>query len=635
MAKVALLIGVSEYDDSLGALPGALKDVAAMRQVLEADEIGAFDRVQVLENPDPMLMQESIESLFALRDKQDLTVLFFSGHGLKDDYGRLYWATPQTRKNSRGDLVRSSAVPVSFIHDVMGNSRCKRQVIILDCCFSGAFAEGMRAKDDGRVDVQTQLGAEGRVVLTSSTSTQYSFEQQDEDLSVYTRYVVEGIQTGAADFDSDGLIAVDELHEYASQKVREAAPAMRPKIFAVEEGFRIFLAKAPIDDVRLRYRKEVEQFACQGTISQIGRYTLDALQGQFGLSADDAIGIESEVLKPYQVYQKHLQQYRQAYEQAIAKANPLSQQTQKELKRLQQVLSLEDADVIALSQEFSKLPKQSLQALASVVPQVQEKRGITGDTTPSTESSDSSVAEPLQGASVFQSAPQWMKQRWFVPGALALMALVGIPVVWWAVSGQQNVGTSSNRQTGSGEQVETSENSWNPLRGQNSNLQLPEGYEYDADAGTFFSNEGAVGTFSVTPAQGTQAAAWTTPIPPTVDGSINWFPAPTSASYQGYQSHVNTSGLSGFVDPTQPLQQDYCQNAQVSCSAWYGNQYSPTLFVGYTVVKQQDDQIMKLSMYRPFNFDPSAYNNPQAAQENYQMAQGYLDEVDFILSNLE
>ena len=49
------------------------------------------------------------------------------------------------------------------------------------CCFSGAFAEGLSAKDDGTVDLRSQLGGEGRAVLTSSNSIQYSFEQEEED----------------------------------------------------------------------------------------------------------------------------------------------------------------------------------------------------------------------------------------------------------------------------------------------------------------------------------------------------------------------------------------------------------------------------------------------------------------------
>lgn len=55
----------------------------------------------------------------------------------------------------------------------MNNSRSEQQVVILDCCFSGAFATGMTAKSDGTVNIQTQLGGKGRAVLASSTSTQY------------------------------------------------------------------------------------------------------------------------------------------------------------------------------------------------------------------------------------------------------------------------------------------------------------------------------------------------------------------------------------------------------------------------------------------------------------------------------
>ena len=68
------------------------------------------------------------------------------------------------------------------------------------------------------VDLEKELGAEGRVVLTSSTATQTSFQQEDEELSLYTQYLLEGIETGAADKDEDGKIHAHELHEYAKLK---------------------------------------------------------------------------------------------------------------------------------------------------------------------------------------------------------------------------------------------------------------------------------------------------------------------------------------------------------------------------------------------------------------------------------
>ncbi len=349
MVKVALLIGVSEYQAGLNALPGAVKDIAAMQQVLQHREMGGFDEVKTLPNAEPQAMQEAIETLFSGLAKDDLALLFFSGHGIKDDRGRLYFATRVTRKSLKGDLIKSTAVPASFVHDIMSNSRCKRQVVILDCCFSGAFVEGMTAKDDGTVDVQAQLGAEGRAVLTSSTSTQYSFEQQDSDLSVYTRYIVEGIDTGAADLDNDGKISINELHEYARKKVQEAAPAMKPKIYAVEEGFKIYLAQAPADEPKLKYRREVERCARRGEISEITRYTLATLRESLGLSSEQADAIESEVLQPYRERQRKLQQYEQALVQAIKRDKSLSDATREDLKYLQQILGLRDEDIALIT----------------------------------------------------------------------------------------------------------------------------------------------------------------------------------------------------------------------------------------------------------------------------------------------
>ena len=172
MVKVALLIGVSEFaDTALTSLPAALRDINAVQTALNDPEMGGFDEVRLLENPDRQPMEEAIDALFRDRQKDDLVLLYFSGHGIKDDTGKFSLATRLTEKNR----LRTTAVAASFVHDVMSSSRSRRQVVILDCCFSGAFAIGMMAKDSGSVDVKAQLGSEGHAVLTASTATQYAF----------------------------------------------------------------------------------------------------------------------------------------------------------------------------------------------------------------------------------------------------------------------------------------------------------------------------------------------------------------------------------------------------------------------------------------------------------------------------
>jgi hypothetical protein len=348
MVKVALLIGVSEFADAaLANLPAALRDINAVQAVLNHAEMGRFDEVRLLENPEKQAMEEAIDALFRDRQKDDLVLLYFSGHGIKDDTGKFSLATRLTQKHR----LRTTAVAASFVHDAMSSSRSRRQVVILDCCFSGAFATGMMAKDDSSVDIKTQLGGEGRAVLTASSAVEYAFAQQDEELSVYTRFLVEGISTGAADTDNDGHITVDELHNYAQRKVQEAAPAMKPEIYAVKEGYTIQLAKAPLGDPTLEYRKEVESLIQEsnGEITFLDRAILDELQTNLSLSQEVTDAIEADVLQPYQQRQENFQRYEQALKQAIAHENPLRPITRNKLKRLQIVLKLRDEDVALIA----------------------------------------------------------------------------------------------------------------------------------------------------------------------------------------------------------------------------------------------------------------------------------------------
>jgi len=316
MAKVALLIAASEYQPGLNPLPAAIKDVDAIEEVLVHPDMGGFAKsdVTVLKNPGRQQMEMAIETLFSDCLKDDLVVLFFSGHGIKDDLGRLYFATCETQKNPKGELIRSTAVSARVIHDCISHSRSRRQVVILDSCFSGAFAEGMYTKDDGRVHIAEELGGEGRAVLTSSSSTQYSFEQQCEELSLYTHFLIEGIKTGEADANKDEFVSIDELHDYASHKVQEIKPEMKPEIYAIREGFNIRLARVPPGDTRQKYRKELTRFIKRGEITIVGRGILDVLRSRLGLEAAEAKAIEDEVLEPYR---REFQQKRHQYESVI------------------------------------------------------------------------------------------------------------------------------------------------------------------------------------------------------------------------------------------------------------------------------------------------------------------------------
>ncbi|MEH2421165.1 MAG: caspase family protein [Nostoc sp.] len=374
MLKLALLIGVSKYESGLAPLVAANRDVEAMQQVLGDPEIGGFDEVKPLINPERQVMEEAIFSLFANREKDDLVLLYFSGHGIKDDSGNLYLASCNTRKEQE-KLVQPTAVAASYVQNTMSDSRSKRQVVILDCCFSGAFSQGMKVKDDGSIPIKQQLGGEGRAILTSSTSTQYSFEHPGFELSLYTHFLFEGLKTGVADLDSDGNISIDELHIYASEKVQETAPGkMKPEFYPVKEGYKILLAKVRINDPKLEYRKVVERYVINGEFPKFTRKLLDLKKDNLKISFSEARIIENEVIKPYREYNAKLKDYQEMLSEAIQHFYPLDNSIINDFKLIEQDLGLREKNAVKIQQKI--IAKREVGFLISLATSIFEKLGF-------------------------------------------------------------------------------------------------------------------------------------------------------------------------------------------------------------------------------------------------------------------
>lgn len=127
----------------------------------------------------------------------------------------------------------------------MGGCSSRQKILVLDCCYSGAFPSGPAVKSDTTVHALAAFQGRGRTVLTASDATQYSFEgdrlEGSATHSVFTRFLVEDLRDGTADRDGDGDITVDELYTYVHDRVVTEQPRQRPKIQNDAEG-RIVIA---------------------------------------------------------------------------------------------------------------------------------------------------------------------------------------------------------------------------------------------------------------------------------------------------------------------------------------------------------------------------------------------------------
>jgi hypothetical protein len=242
--RIALLIATSDYTDpTLQRLRAPGRDARELAGVLRDPQIGGFG-VQTLINASSGEIQERIQEFCADCNPDDQLLIYLSCHGVLDDSGRLYYAA----KNTRHRREAATAVAASWLNERLEDSRARRQIILLDCCHSGAFARGSKGEPELDLQQRFRPHGRGRVVLTASRGTEYSFEGNhvsgDDVRSVFTHAIVEGLRSGDADRDKDGLITVIDLYHHLFEKVRSAEPRQTPELWTYASEGDLLVARS-------------------------------------------------------------------------------------------------------------------------------------------------------------------------------------------------------------------------------------------------------------------------------------------------------------------------------------------------------------------------------------------------------
>jgi len=350
--RFAMLIGVSEYGEGFDALPGSLLDIAELARVLNDPECGDF-QVELLADPEKSDMENNIELFFRKGNPDDLLLFYFSGHG---DLGsgwanqKLHLCTKNTFKVNKS-LREASAMSTEFLQRQMGFSKAGQIAIILDCCYSGSIAELVKSGEVS-IDFSKIEGPEASewVILTSSRSNEVSYQISD-GLSLYTRYLIEGIQ-GAADSTDSDWITASSLYEYAVGRFEiQHQGATQPQIKTKAGGYSIPIAKAPKPDPKITFRQAVDarfrkiaerdlEFDGEIPPESLDRIHLEKRRITLGLSTEDAQQIEADVKSPYPIRSHNRKEYKRAVEIAYRNGFPFSSDDRQLLDEIYKDLSL-------------------------------------------------------------------------------------------------------------------------------------------------------------------------------------------------------------------------------------------------------------------------------------------------------
>ena len=322
--REALIVAADAYEDpKLRALRAPARDAEELARVLGHPDVGDF-RVGVSLNEPDHVVRRKISEFFRDRGREDLLLLHISCHGLKDEDGTLYFASA----NTTVEHLEATAIPSEFVNRQMTKSRSRRIVLLLDCCFGGAFARGMVHRAGESVAIKEEFEGQGRVVLTASRAMEYAFDgdnrEGDAQPSIFTSAIVQGLESGEADRDGDSRVSVDELYDYVYDRVREATPNQTPSKWTFDVHGDLYVARSPFREpepvelpVELRAAMEspfanvragaVEELArlLAGTdtgLAAASRIALEALvdddSKRVSEAASRALGAETEPVPP-------------------------------------------------------------------------------------------------------------------------------------------------------------------------------------------------------------------------------------------------------------------------------------------------------------------------------------------------
>ncbi|GGA09797.1 caspase family protein [Okeania sp. KiyG1] len=207
MSREALVVGINFYPFLIKAEPGDLnlkapvKDAESIANLLEKS--GNF-RVQRLPKgydeegrerfiSDGLVkindLQQAIINLFnppLKNEVPDVALLFFAGHGYLTTEGGI----------REGYLVTSDAqlnrniygISLTWLKELLRQSPVKKQIVWLDCCFSGEFLNFEEEFDPGTEGKQIS-----RCLITACRSFEKSVEQLSGKHGIFTSNLLEGL----------------------------------------------------------------------------------------------------------------------------------------------------------------------------------------------------------------------------------------------------------------------------------------------------------------------------------------------------------------------------------------------------------------------------------------------------------
>ncbi len=206
----AVIIGVSSYEH-MHTLKYSDDDAYKVYAFLRSPEGGAVDDAQIKILIDDYATRDNVLSAltetFSKAGKNDMVVMYFSGHGLKGSF------LPIDYDGFNNKIYHQE------INTILNSSPAKFKLLIADACHSGSL---LTSKGGNPFEGFYQALAQsqpGMALIMSSKSEETSLESNNLRQGVFSHFLLKGLK-GDADLNTTNTVTIAELFKYISSNVK-------------------------------------------------------------------------------------------------------------------------------------------------------------------------------------------------------------------------------------------------------------------------------------------------------------------------------------------------------------------------------------------------------------------------------
>ena len=160
-----------------------------------------------------------IQTLSKKCKPDDIIVLYFSGHGYSEN-NEGYLIPYDTNFK----LISDTSIAIQRVKEELEKCEAKTKILIIDSCYSG-IGHGKKVDSTMSEAFENSLFSnisEGSVIFASCKKNEQSFPLEDNSMSVFTHYLIEGLKGNAA-LNDNSEISFDDLYTFVTKKVAKWA----------------------------------------------------------------------------------------------------------------------------------------------------------------------------------------------------------------------------------------------------------------------------------------------------------------------------------------------------------------------------------------------------------------------------